>query len=58
MLDLDMSPYGAFIWPAWAITAAVMAGLVARALAASKRWTAELKRLETEAAKAGSEPDA
>lgn len=58
MLDLDMSPYGAFIWPAWAITAVVMAGLVARALAASKRWTAELKRLEAEAAKAGSEPDA
>lgn len=49
MLDLDMSPYGAFVWPAWGITAAVMAGLVARALAASKRWKAELKRLEAEA---------
>ncbi|PZN99367.1 MAG: heme exporter protein CcmD [Alphaproteobacteria bacterium] len=58
MLDLDMSPYGAFVWPAWAITAVVMAGLVARALAASKRWKAELKRLETEAAKPGSEADA
>jgi heme exporter protein D len=27
MLDLDMSPYGAFVWPAWAITAIVKAEL-------------------------------
>ncbi len=46
MLDLDMSPYGAFIWPAWAISAVVLAGLVVRAVAASRRWTRELRRLE------------
>ncbi len=46
MLDLDMSPYGAFIWPTWAISAVVLAGLVARAVAASRRWKQELKRLE------------
>ena len=46
MLDLDMSPYAAFVWPAWAITAVVLAGLVARAVVASRRWKAELKRLE------------
>ena len=47
MLDLDMSPYAAFVWPAWAVTAAVLAGLVLRALMASRRWRAELKRMET-----------
>jgi heme exporter protein D len=49
MIDLDMSPYGAFVWPAWAISAAVLAGLAARALLAARRWSAELKRLEAEA---------
>ena len=46
MLDLDMSPYAAFVWPAWGISAIVLAALVVRAVAASRRWTAELKRLE------------
>ena len=48
MIDLDMSPYAAFVWPAWAIRAVVLAGLVARAVAAARRWKAELKRLEDE----------
>jgi len=48
MLDLDMSPYAAFVWPAWAISAVVLAGLAARAVAVSRRWKAELKRLEDE----------
>ncbi len=48
MLDLDMSPYGAFVWPAWAITAIVLAFVVARAIASARRWNAELKRLEDE----------
>jgi heme exporter protein D len=43
MLDLDMSPYAAFVWPAWAISAVVLAGLVVRAVAASRRWSAALK---------------
>jgi len=46
MPDLDMSPYAAFVWPAWGITVLVLGGLVVRAIAASRRWTAELKRLE------------
>lgn len=49
MLDLDMSPYAAFVWPAWAITAIVLATLVLRAVTASRRWQAELKGLEAEA---------
>ena len=48
MLDLDMSPYAAFVWPAWGISAIVLSALVVRAVSASRRWKAELKRLETE----------
>jgi heme exporter protein D len=48
MLDLDMSPYGAFVWPAWVVSVLVLGGLVTRAVAASRRWRAELKRLEGE----------
>ena len=46
MPDLDMSPYAAFVWPAWGISALVLGAVVARALSASRRWKAELKRLE------------
>ena len=47
MLDLDMSPYAAFVWPAWGLSVLVLAALSARALIASRRWKAELKALET-----------
>jgi heme exporter protein D len=48
MIDLDMGPYAAFVWPAWAISAVVLAALAARALIAARRWSAELRRLEAE----------
>ena len=48
MPDLDMSPYAAFVWPAWGISAVVLGAVVVRALAASRKWKAELKRLETD----------
>ncbi len=48
MIDLDMSPYGAFVWPAWAISAVVLAALAARVLLTARRWSADLKRLETD----------
>jgi heme exporter protein D len=48
MLDLDMSPYAAFVWPAWGISLIVLAAIVARAVVASRRWKAELARLEAE----------
>lgn len=50
MLDLDMSPYAAFVWPAWGISALFLGVVVARTLAASRRWKTELKRLEQGAA--------
>jgi len=48
MFDLDMSPYAAFVWPAWGISVLVLGAVVARAVAASRRWKAELKRLEAD----------
>ncbi|HYC68384.1 heme exporter protein CcmD [Brevundimonas sp.] len=48
MIDLDMSPYAAFVWSAWAVSALVLAALAVRALVAARRWSAELKRLDPE----------
>ena len=48
MPDLDMSPYAAFVWPAWGISVIVLAAVVARCVTASRKWKAELKRLEDE----------
>ena len=46
MLDLDMSPYGVFVWSSWAISAAALAVISLRALIAARRWKRELDRLE------------
>jgi heme exporter protein D len=46
MLDLDMTPYAAFVWPAWGVSALVLIALTARAVVASRKWKRELKRLE------------
>ena len=46
MPDLDMSPYAAFVWPAWAISALVLAALAVRAVVQARRWKQELARLE------------
>ncbi len=56
MIDLDMGKYAAFVWPAWGISALVLAVLATRGLVAARRWTAELKRLEGPAT--SPEPDA
>jgi heme exporter protein D len=45
MLDFDASPYGAYVWPAFAITALVFAGLIADSLARARRWRARTERL-------------
>ena len=46
MPDLDMSPYAAFVWPAGGISALVLGAVIAGAVSASRKWKAELKRLE------------
>ena len=48
MPDFDMSPYGAFVWPAYAISAAALAGLVGWTLWRARRWRLEAARLERE----------
>jgi len=50
MLDLDMSPYAAFVWPAWGISAVALAALVVRAAVEARRWKRALDRLENEGA--------
>lgn len=49
MLDLDMTPYAAFVWPAWGISALVLTALTVRAVIAARKWKRELARLETDA---------
>ncbi|HWQ87180.1 heme exporter protein CcmD [Brevundimonas sp.] len=46
MVDLDMGAYAAFVWPAWGISAAVLAALAVRAVLAARRWNTELKQLD------------
>ena len=46
MLDLDMGKYAAFVWPAFALSAAVLAGLVWDTLARARRWRREAERRE------------
>ncbi|MFN6980391.1 MAG: heme exporter protein CcmD [Brevundimonas sp.] len=48
MLDLDMTPYAAFVWPAWGVSALVLTALVIRAVIASRRWKRELAWLEAD----------
>lgn len=48
MLDFDMGAYGAYVWPAWGISAVVLASLIARTALAARHWKAALKRLESD----------
>lgn len=45
-LDLDMSPYAAFVWPAWAISVAVLGLLAGRGLVLARRWKQALIQAE------------
>lgn len=45
MPDLDLGKYAAFIWPAYAITAAVFAILIAGSLNHARRWKARAEDL-------------
>jgi heme exporter protein D len=49
MLDLDAGKYAAFVWPAFAITAVVFAGMIADSLARARRWRREAERLGKDA---------
>ena len=40
MPDLDASPYAAFVWPAYAVTALAFVWMVADSLIRARRWKA------------------
>jgi len=46
MLDLDPGKYGAFLWPAFAISALVIGWMVIDSLSSARRWRKEVQRLE------------
>jgi len=52
MLDFDAGKYGPYVWPAYAITALVIAVLVLDSLIRSRRW----RRAAQAAADEGSAP--
>lgn len=45
-MNFDMGDYGAYIWPAYAISAAALIGVTAWTLVAYARAKAKLKALE------------
>ena len=45
-MNFDMGQYGAYIWPAYAISAAALIGMTAWAVWAHARAKAKLKALE------------
>jgi heme exporter protein D len=48
MLDLDAGRYAAFVWPAYAVSAAVVAAMVADTLLRARRWRRRAQALEAE----------
>ena len=44
--DLEFGRYAAFIWPAYAATAAAFAWMVSDSLFRARRWRREAERLE------------
>jgi len=51
MPDFHVGPYGAYIWPAFAITAAILVWMVADSLIRAARWKAKAKAREAERAR-------
>jgi heme exporter protein D len=47
MLDFDPGKYGAYIWPAFAITAVVYAWMIADSLIRARFWRSKAERDES-----------
>jgi len=45
-LHLDAGKYAAFLWPAYAVTVAGFAWMIAATLLRARRWRREVERLE------------
>lgn len=52
MLDFDASPYGAYVWPAFAITALVFIGMIVSGLSHARHWRARTEALRQAAEQA------
>jgi heme exporter protein D len=48
MLDLDPGKYGAFLWPAFGITALVIGWMIVDSLSRAQHWRKEVARLEAQ----------
>ncbi len=46
--SFDMGKYAAFVWPAYAISALVLAGMILDSLSRARRWRREVERLKAE----------
>lgn len=46
--DFDPGPYGAFIWPAYAISALGFFWMIGDSLLRARHWRREVERLEAE----------
>ena len=55
---IDMGRYGAFVWPAYGISALVLLGFVADTLVRSASWRRRAERAEAARREARAEPRA
>jgi heme exporter protein D len=56
MTGLDYGKYAIFIWPAVAVTAAVLAWMVTDSLLRARYWHKKVQALEAERAQPGAKP--
>ena len=45
-MDFDMSPYAAFVWPAYGLSLLLLAGLAVDSCLRARRWRREAERME------------
>jgi heme exporter protein D len=46
MTHLEMGKYAVFVWPAYAVTAVIVIGMIVDSLARARRWRRETERRE------------
>jgi len=57
MLDFDAGKYGPFVWPAYAVTALVFAGLIIDTLLRARRWRKAVEAAQEDQPKPGSKSE-
>lgn len=53
--DFDAGKYAVYLWPAFAISAAAFAWMIADSLLTTRRWKREAERLQVELNEVGQE---